>query len=172
MNALTAKRLRELLHYDPETVRVALCVRVGDEAGGVHKTSGYRRIRVDGRTYQAHRLAWLYMTGAWPKDQIDHINGAEADNRWCNLRPAENSRNRANSVVQSNSNSGLKGVCKSGRKWRAYITAGGKMRYQGRFNDPEEAALAAATAAYAVFGAFARPHWRDVLRGMRGVIEP
>jgi HNH endonuclease len=166
---VVAERLRELLAYDPETgvftrrVRSAPRVRVGTVAGGVNKISGYRHIRVDGRTYMAHRLAWLYMTGGWPKDQIDHVNGATTDNRWCNLRPADNSRNRANSVVQSNSNSGLKGVFKSGRKWRAYTTAGGKLCYLGRFNDQEEAALAAATAAYAVFGAFARPHWRDVL---------
>jgi hypothetical protein len=80
--------LRELLSYDPKTgmftwrIRSARRVHIGDVAGGVNGR-GYLTIRVDGRQYLAHRLAFLHMTGSWPKkEHIDHINMDRADNRW------------------------------------------------------------------------------------------
>jgi hypothetical protein len=88
MTELTAERLRELLNYDPDTgvftwrVRPVHSHRVGDIAGSVRTTRGYRLIGVAGRVYKAHRLAWLYMMGEWPKDQIDHINRDPSDNRF------------------------------------------------------------------------------------------
>jgi DNA-directed RNA polymerase specialized sigma24 family protein len=75
---LTAARLRELLDYDPIT--------------GVFtwrsRPSRYRFIEIDGWTYKASRLAWLWMTGSWPKGQIDHANLKKDDDRWTNLREA------------------------------------------------------------------------------------
>ncbi|PNE10603.1 MAG: HNH endonuclease [Beijerinckiaceae bacterium] len=113
---ITAERLRELLHYEPQTGeftrRVAMSGRgasVGDIAGKVTK-KGYREISVGGSRHKAHRLAWLYMTGEWPKDQIDHVNLNKGDNRWCNLREADNSKNRANTPPPSTSTSGYKGA--------------------------------------------------------------
>src|SRR6202035_4009666 len=98
---LTAERLREFIHYDPLTgvftwLVLPVCrgprfvgrgpnqVRVGGIAGCVSKSNGYRRIKIGGHPYCAHRLAWLYMTGTWPKDEIDHINRVRSDNRFCN----------------------------------------------------------------------------------------
>lgn len=52
---------------------------------------------IHGYHYKASRLAWLYMTGEWPKYEMDHINHVKDDNRWVNLRdvtPAENCANR------------------------------------------------------------------------------
>jgi hypothetical protein len=115
MDELTAARLRELLHYDPETGAWTRLVstsnhraRVGDNAGGV--TGTYVKIRVDVRQYPAHRLAWLYMTGAWPKHEIDHINGDRLDNRWCNLRPANDAEQARNKRTAVNNEAGYKGV--------------------------------------------------------------
>jgi hypothetical protein len=87
---LTAERLRERLRYDAETGAFTRRVgssnaRAGDMAGSVHST-GYVRISIDGGKYTAHHLAWLYVHGVWPSDQIEHINGKRSDNRIANLR--------------------------------------------------------------------------------------
>ena len=90
---LTAQRLREALHYDPETGVFTWATAVssktvpGARAGNQH-IAGYFRIRLDGYSYKAHRLAWLYMTGAWPAECIDHINRNNSDNRFSILREA------------------------------------------------------------------------------------
>jgi hypothetical protein len=89
---LSAERLRELVHYDPETGvmtrRISLSNRtkVGDEIGRVNETDGYRYACVDGKSHAVHRLAWLYMTGRWPQFQVTHENDTHADNRWVNLK--------------------------------------------------------------------------------------
>ena len=88
---LTAKRLRKLLNYDPATgvfrwrVNRRGPVNAGDVAGcRGHK--GYHQIRVEGTVYQSGRLAWLYMTGKWPKLEIGYIDRNTSDTRWANLR--------------------------------------------------------------------------------------
>jgi hypothetical protein len=95
--------LKKVLHYDPAT---GIFTWVDGQTGrGTHyrkgiagwiSVKGYRYIRLNGRTCFAHRLAWLYMTGAHPTDQIDHKNGLRDDNRWDNLREANNGQNMQN----------------------------------------------------------------------------
>ena len=87
---LTAERLRERLRYDAETGAFTRRVgsghaRAGEMAGTVHST-GYVRITIDGGKYTAHHLAWLYVHGVWPSDQIEHIHRNRSDNRIANLR--------------------------------------------------------------------------------------
>ena len=87
---LTAERLRERLHYDAGTGVFTRRVgsghaRAGEMAGTVHST-GYVRISINGGTYTAHHLAWLYVHGVWPSDQIEHISRKRSDNRIANLR--------------------------------------------------------------------------------------
>lgn len=150
MNAdtLTQDRLKELLHYDPETGvftrRVVLNnkIKVGDIAGCL--CNGYVKIRVEVRRYRAHRLAWLYMVGDWPKDQLDHINGKRDDNRWANIREATSSENMKNRKINTNNTSGIMGVCwnkRSGR-WDAQIKLGGRTIHLGSFRDKTAAILA------------------------------
>lgn len=142
---LNAERLRELLRYDPETgvftwlVRTSTCIKVGDVAGTTD-TLGYILIRVDGVRYKAHRLAFLWMTGEWPKDMIDHINGAKGDNRFANLRPATPAENRQNQRrAKSNSQTGLLGVCRHGKRFRATIRIDGRYIHLGTFDTPDQA---------------------------------
>lgn len=142
---LTQSRLKELLHYCPDTgvftwQRARQGVRVGCVAGGIGG-EGYRSIRVDGRNYLAHRLAWLYVYGEWPKDQIDHINGVKDDNRIANLREATNAENNQNLAMRSSNKSGFVGVHwhSRDRKWHANIRINMKRKFLGRFNTPESA---------------------------------
>ena len=132
---LTQERLKHLLDYDPETgvftrrVRTSNRIMVGQIAGTVH-SKGYLCIDIDGRKYFAHRLAWLYVHGRWPKQQIDHINGNRSDNRLCNLREASHAENQHNRRRKNKNNtSGVPGVFwnTNRRKWEARICVDGKM---------------------------------------------
>jgi hypothetical protein len=159
MAMISAERLRELLNYDPETGAFTWrAPRRGHRAGGIAghlNEKGYVRISVDGRRYAAHRLAWLYMTGEWPEDQIDHKDLSRANNRWENLRPATNAQNQMNSTAKIGT-SGRKGVYWYAGKWQARIWVNGKAINLGRFEDKEKAAAAYVLHARKRFGEFAR----------------
>ena len=153
-------RLRELLHYDEDTgefrwlERVARRIERGDVAGIVDQ--GYRRITIQGRHYRAHHLAWLYMTGKWCSQVIDHRDGNGSNNRWVNLRPATKSQNSANKRLYRNNACGLKGVCRERSRWRAAINKNGRRFHLGNFLTPEDAHAAYVKAARKLFGEFAR----------------
>lgn len=158
---VTAERLRELLHYDPETGTFRWKVRQGTQrapgeiAGGVNQ-KGYGRISIDGRAHQSHRLAWLYVYGEWPALTIDHINRVTVDNRIANLRLATISQNGANSIGRKGRNP-FKGVTLTKEnKWHAQIGKDGRRFHLGTFSTPEEAHEAYACAAVDLFGEFAR----------------
>lgn len=96
------------------------------------------------------------MTGAFPKDQVDHINGVKHDNRWTNLREATNSQNVANTGANSRNSSGFKGVYHhEAGKWQAKVMHLGKSKSLGLFDSPEQAARAYNEGARARFGDFA-----------------
>ena len=144
MSELDSTRLRELLDYNPETGVFIWKVKpnkkdpIGMVAGC--PTRGYVRIKVLGSSNGAHRLAWLYVHGNWPKDLIDHINGNGLDNRICNLREATNKQNSHNvKGPQINGTSGYLGVWfdKDSNKWAARIQVDGKKKRLGKYKTPE-----------------------------------
>lgn len=158
---LTAERLREVLSYDPLTGRwrwLVSCraVKAGDEAGWVDDR--YNRIAVDGRTYRSTHLAWLYMTGDWPPEQVDHENTVSLDDRWDNLRLASQGENQANRKVFRNNELGIKGVKRVPRtkRFQARIYTGGTSVNLGCFDSAEEAGAAYRAAAEKIHGDFAR----------------
>lgn len=144
---LTAARLRELLHYDPETGvftwRVNTSnVKAGAIANSVH-TNGYIRFGVDGAKRYAHRLAWLYVHGEMPAHQIDHINGNRRDNRITNLRDVTRGVNMENQrrARSNNMSSGLLGVSwnKAACKWSASIMVARRNLYLGLYSEKGDA---------------------------------
>ena len=155
---ITQSELKEILHYDPDTgiftwiKTMGKRGKIGDEAG-YKKTNNYIEIRICGNPYYAHRLAWLYITGSFPSETIDHINGIRKDNKICNLREATYSQNNANKKTISKS--GYKGVNKSGKKWQARITIDKDTIYLGLFNTKEEAHEAYKQASIKYHGEFA-----------------
>ena len=166
-NRLTAERLRELMHYEPTTGVFRWRVqggrgisrhRPGTVAGCTDRTSGYRQFLIDRYRYRAHRLAWLYVTGAWPHDQIDHINRDRSDNRFINLREATQEQNNWNAGLSIHNTSGFKGVSKDRRsgRWEAHISLGNRKKFLGYFDRPEHAANAHRATAIRYRGVFAR----------------
>jgi hypothetical protein len=143
------ERLVELFSYEPESG--ALCWRVdrgqrarkGEAAGSVSQ-QGYRVVGFDGlRNVFAHRIAWAMQTGAWPDKEIDHIDGDRTNNAWANLRLATTAQNHQNMRrARSDNKAGLLGVSPRGSRFRAQIQVGGKKRWLGEFDTPEEAANA------------------------------
>jgi len=88
-NALTLDRLKEILSYSPVTGLFTYAIsrpkcRIGAEAGSVD-SRGHVRIGIDGHYHAAHRLAYLWMVGEWPIEDIWHKNLIGTDNRWKNL---------------------------------------------------------------------------------------
>lgn len=105
---------------------------------------GYTVLQVRGKTIKAHRLAWLYAHGAWPRSEIDHINGVRDDNRIANLRDVDRMTNTQNTRgPRKDSSTGVMGVVK--RPYGAFsasIRADGKQRHLGTFKTLEEASHA------------------------------
>ena len=163
LTGLTADYVREILNYDPETgvfrwaKQIARCAVIG-KITGRPCSSGGLQIMIGYKQYMSHRLAWLYMTGKWPLDEIDHINGDPSDNRFCNLREATGGQNKLNKGKYKNNKSGYKGVHfhKQSGKWRARIWFGRKSVSLGLFDTPEEASLAYIAASADYHGEFAR----------------
>jgi hypothetical protein len=141
---LTAERLKALLHYEPETgFFVWIHGTRGREIGKAanHKNAlGYIAIRVDGTSYLAHRLAWLYVFSTWPAKNIDHIDGNRSNNAITNLRDVDQSSNVFNRHgAQSNNSHGFMGVSKKKNKWRARIVYRGARTELGVFDSAEMA---------------------------------
>lgn len=158
----TQPRLKNLLHYDPETGAFTWRISRGGTAragsgAGSDNGRGYELITVDGVRLLTHRLAFVYMTGAPPPGFVDHINRDRSDNRWANLRPATRRENAGNVGRQRNNTSGHRGVVwsKQRGKWQACGFSGGRRTHLGLFSNLEEAAAVAQKWREETFGVFA-----------------
>lgn len=162
-NKLSASRLREVLYYDPLSgIFTRLANMSNMKAGSIAGSAdghGYLSIMVDGVRYLAHRLAWLYVTGDWPNDQIDHSDLNRSNNSFANLRDATFTENKRNTRARKNNKVGLKGVIKTTgchNRWSATISINSQHIHLGTFDSPEKANAAYTLAARRASGEFAR----------------
>ena len=141
---LTQKKLKEMLHYEPNTgIFTWLKPKQGRRKNGVigHKCNGYVYITISRKIYLAHRLAWFYVYGAWPENQLDHEKHARDDNRIRKLSEATHQENQKNRSLNKNNKSGICGVSwhKQTKKWRASISVDKNVINLGFFVDKFEA---------------------------------
>lgn len=141
---ITLVELKTLLVYNPDTGLFEWAIdrrsiKKDNPVGGV-SPRGYRHVKIAGKDYLEHRLAWFYFYGSWPSGHIDHRNGIKTDNRITNLRAATRSQNMQNQRLPHGSSDYL-GVCfhKQTGKWQARITVDKKTRCLGRFDSQQEA---------------------------------
>ncbi len=145
LHMLTQSRLKELLHYNPETGLFTWIKRTGSaragRVAGIVNHYGYIHIKVDRKSYYAQRIVWLYVHGEFPDKDIDHINRDKKDNRLENLRLATRGENIMNRGIQKNNKSGYRGVhqCKVSKKWIAATRIDNKQTAIGRFDNKEDA---------------------------------
>lgn len=160
---LTQTLLKDHLSYDPQTGEFMWVLPtgrrgvVGTLAGSAH-VSGYVHIQILGRQYKAHRLAFLHMTGKWPSEEVDHINGDRANNKWSNLRESTRTGNNQNRPMHRRNTSGVKGVSfdKKYQKWGVKVCVNSKQINLGYYDDLELADLVATEARNKYHGAYAK----------------
>lgn len=172
---LTQAYLLECLDYDPLTgvftwkarpsghfATMNACktwntLRAGKKAGW-DDSNGYWQVMINYKRYQAHRVAWLWMTGLWPKDEIDHIDGDPLNNCFSNLREATRSQNEANKPLRKTNTSGVRGVswCIRRKKWNSNIRINSVKKNLGYFSDINDARQAYEQAYQSYAGEFAR----------------
>jgi hypothetical protein len=154
--------LRRRYSYDPDSGIVTRRVRSyrwkENTPVGCLGAGGYLRWKTRGKQYPLTHLIWAIYVGAWPAEQIDHINGDRTDNRARNLREATHSQQMTNRRAFSGKAVPLKGVRldKSGARFQSRVTKDGVTRSLGTFDTPEEAHAAYAAAAELQHGVFRR----------------
>lgn len=116
----------------------------GREAFTATAKEGYKVGAIDFCTMRAHRVIWALVHGAWPPEQVDHINGDRSDNRLANLRLVSDQQNKMNAKRRADNPSGVTGVYwwPQSRKWRVQIRARGSRRHVGMFDTFEQAVAA------------------------------
>ena len=149
MSKISQKELKNKLHYDPVS-GIFTWIQSKKQAGHKCKIRGYIHIRINTHLYRAHRLAWLYMLGVFPKKGIDHKNQNTSDNSWDNLHLLSQENNLKNSFKNKRNTSGITGVFwdKNFQKWRAAINTDKKKIYLGASKDFFEACCLRKSAEY------------------------
>lgn len=144
-NKMTQKYLKSIIEYNQETGQFLSIVnrgkcKVGDNIGTIGK-DGYLVARIKGKNYSLQKLAWLFVYGVYPKNEIDHKNQIKKDNRIDNLRDITHKENCKNYPLYKNNKSGIIGVYWASEKnmWRARISVDGKRKSLGLFKEKADA---------------------------------
>jgi len=158
---LSAEYVRSIFNYDPVTGKVTWKITLSKRAvagkpAGYLDDQGRIKVGINDRCYMMHRIIWLWMTGSWPKYEIDHKDEIKSNNKWKNLRAATPSENHRNRGPQKNNTSGYKGVTyvPKRKRWIAGIKLNGYRHNLGSFTSAEEAYAAYCKAAIRLHGKF------------------
>lgn len=144
---LTHEKLLSALDYNKETGlftwkrQTGRRGNKGEVAGTLDKQSGYIRIKLGGKSYRAHRLAWFYVNKVMPKS-IDHIDHVKHNNKFSNLREVTHLSNTRNRSINSNNTSGLCGINFRFNKWIVSIRVNYKSIHVGVFDNLDDAVIA------------------------------
>lgn len=133
---------RPLSHFKTEMACKTFNTRFCSAVCGSKLSNGYMKVRLFGADYLSHRMAYFYVNGVFPQNQIDHINGVRTDNKFANLRSVTNKENSHNrQQLNKNSSTGLTGVTfdKARKLFVSSIQIDGKHKHLGRFKSKEEA---------------------------------
>lgn len=143
---LSYERLREILSYNLKSgkftwiKKTSIRTKIGEEAGHTYTSANgrqYLHLTIDYNKFACHRLAWFYVTGAWPDFEIDHCDGDGLNNRWLNLRPAEHQQNSYNTKLRVDNKTGVKGVSYDCSRGKYAVDLNG--RHFGRYATLHEA---------------------------------
>ena len=148
---LSVEYLRSRLRYDASTgdlIWLPLAdappqwgAKHANKIAGTLRRDGYTQIRLQRRTFKAHRIVWALNKGTWPSAELDHANGNRRDNRIENLREASRHQNMQNSVAPINK-IGIVGVYRNHSGFSASYHANGRRVYLGIFTTAEAAGAA------------------------------
>lgn len=162
MKNISLREAKEFISYDPETgiftrIKNSSNVKCGDRADTVDGKLGYRKVKLKGQNFKAHRIAILFITGEMPIGPVDHINGDRSDNRALNLRSCTDAGNAHNAKLRSDNTSGYKGVSfhKQSGKWTARIMHNRVHINIGSYETPDLAYAAYCEKANELHGEFA-----------------
>lgn len=142
---VTQDKVKQVLDYNPATgeftwkVATSNRVKPGEVAGRLCKTLGYILIGIKSKTHLAHRLAWLYTYGEWPKQQVDHVDGNRSNNAIANLRDVSNRQNSSNRKCHRDGRLVGAVYYKANDKWGSKIVKDDKQHYLGLFDTEWEA---------------------------------
>lgn len=157
---LTPAELRRILTYNRKSgiFRWRISPGGGAVAGAIAggmEVKGYWVISIKGRLYKAHVLAWLYVYGKWPTNELDHRDLVKHHNWISNIRLASQIQNNANRPRYRNNKAGFKGVHYRNGTYRAMIRHNGISMHLGCYRTPHAAHRAYCARAQEIFGEFA-----------------
>lgn len=161
---MTLEEAQANFRYDPDTGEF---IRLGAfsyrKVGATHR-DGRIKVKLYGKHYWLHRVAWLLHYKKEPEGIIDHIDGNPSNNRISNLRIVDEMTSQKNRPIQVNSPTACLGVAWLERygKWRAQICVAKKNYFLGHHATIFDAA-AARKAAEIMYG-FHKNHSRAIHR--------
>ena len=156
---LTPEQIREWFHYEPDTGSLYRIVAGKRLLCTKMDTKGYVAVYIGNRRFTAHRVAWAFMTGKWPRKGLDHIDGNRANNCWSNLREATPSQNMCNSATKRKVHNLPRGVMlvtnQKTPSFLARIQSNRRNINLGVYPTPEEASEVYQLASEMLHGSFA-----------------